>query len=116
MALGHAEKIWITAPPKTTKQTRMFMKRTIWKKIHLLKISKNNNKTHQRILIFSIMRNLRFIFLMTQGKKFMLKTLKGYSGKKKERSDGHLVIQQIYNEIRTRRTVSLLQMKPLYFQ
>lgn len=32
LTLGHAEKIWITVSPKTTKQTHMFMKQTIWKK------------------------------------------------------------------------------------
>lgn len=38
-------------------------------KINLLKIFRNIfNKTHQKILIISIMSNLRFILLMTQEK------------------------------------------------
>lgn len=66
-------------------------------KIHLLKKFRNNKKTHQRILILSTMRNLRFIFLMTQEKRFILKTSKGYfeeeKKEKKKKSGGYLLIQ-----------------------
>lgn len=86
------------------------------KKVSLLKIFRNIfDKTHQRILIISIMRNLRFIFLMTQEKKLTLKSLKGYSGKKKKpRSGENLIITTKYRVIRNKRTAFLLQMRPLY--
>lgn len=51
----------------------MFMKKDHMEKIHLSKISRDNNQT-QRILIVYIMRKIYFSH--DTGKKFMLKSLK----------------------------------------
>lgn len=88
MAPGHAEKIWITVSPKTTKQTHMLTEKNHMEKIHLLTTSRNNNHA-QRILIIYI--TWKIYFSHDTGKKIHAEKFKRllWEIKKKKKSGGY---------------------------